>query len=205
VDGNVTKRLEHRPALDGLRAVAVLAVIAYHFGYRAAQGGFLGVDLFFVLSGFLITWLLITELASKDRISVGRFWKRRARRLLPALLVVLFAVAVYAAVIVPTNELRQVRGDAFASLFYVANWRFIFTGQSYFEVTEFPSPFRHLWSLAIEEQFYLLWPLILSVVLVCTKVVAGSEMALHRGHRRVGRTHVGYVQRRRPFTRVLRN
>jgi peptidoglycan/LPS O-acetylase OafA/YrhL len=102
-------------------------------------------------------------------VGLGGFWARRARRLLPALLFVLLVVALYAAVIVPKNELRPLRGDGLASLLYVANWRFIFAGRSYFETVEFPSPLRHLWSLAIEEQFYLLWPLIVTGVLVAAK------------------------------------
>jgi peptidoglycan/LPS O-acetylase OafA/YrhL len=154
------RRIPHYPALDGLRAIAVLAVIAYHDGYHWAQGGFLGVDLFFVLSGFLITSLLLAEFNRERHISLTGFWSRRARRLLPALLLVILVVGIYATSIVPNNELGQLRGDGFASLFYVANWRFILSAQSYFAATEFPSPFRHLWSLAIEEQFYLLWPLV---------------------------------------------
>jgi peptidoglycan/LPS O-acetylase OafA/YrhL len=162
-------RLKYHPALDGLRACAVLAVIAYHDGFGWARGGFLGVDTFFVLSGFLITSLLIAEWDATGRAGLGGFWARRARRLLPALLLLLLVVALYAAVIVPKNELRQLRGDGLASLFYVANWRFIFAGQSYFETVEFPSPLRHLWSLAIEEQFYLLWPLVVTGVLVVAR------------------------------------
>ena len=153
-------RLSYHPALDGLRAVAVLAVIAYHDAYAWAAGGFLGVDAFFVLSGFLITTLLVLEFRRADTINLLAFWGRRLRRLLPALLLVLLAVAVYGAAEVPSIQLSALRGDSLASLFYVANWRFISTGSSYFDMFIAPSPVRHLWSLAIEEQFYLVWPLV---------------------------------------------
>ncbi len=168
-------RLSYHPALDGLRAVAVLAVIAYHDAYAWAAGGFLGVDAFFVLSGFLITTLLVLEFRRADTINLLAFWGRRLRRLLPALLLVLLAVAIYSATEVPTIQLSALRGDSLASLFYVANWRFISTGSSYFDMFIAPSPVRHLWSLAIEEQFYLVWPL---VVLGVFKLFHGSRRAL---------------------------
>ena len=147
----------YRPALDGLRAVAVGAVIAYHLGYGWARGGFLGVDAFFVLSGYLITSLLLVEFGRNGRIDLRAFWARRARRLLPALFVVLIAVSLWVAVTWPSDQLGSVRGDGLATLFYGANWRFVLTGQSYFAFSGLLSPFRHAWSLAIEEQFYLLW------------------------------------------------
>ena len=150
----------YQPALDGLRAFAVSAVIAYHLDYDWAGGGFLGVDTFFVLSGFLITSLLLRERAHSDRISLAGFWARRARRLLPAVFLLLVVVTIYSASAMNPFELHQLRGDAIASLFYVANWHFISTGQSYFDLFLSPSPLQHLWSLAIEEQFYLLWPLV---------------------------------------------
>ena len=160
----------HLPGLDGLRAVAVLGVMAYHLGFGWASGGYLGVDLFFVLSGFLITSLLLEEWCSSARIRLAAFWGRRARRLLPALFLVLVAVAVYAVVngrfSSPTSggaaiDLSGLRGDALATLFYVANWHSIFSHQSYFTQFSTPSPLQHTWSLAIEEQFYLVWPLVI--------------------------------------------
>jgi peptidoglycan/LPS O-acetylase OafA/YrhL len=168
-------RLRYQPALDGLRAVAVLAVIAYHDGYDWARGGFLGVDAFFVLSGFLITTLLLLEYERIASIELVAFWGRRLRRLLPALLVVLLAVAVYAAVDVSSFELASVRGDALSSLFYVTNWRFIASNSSYFQFVASPSPVQHLWSLAIEEQFYLVWPL---VVFGCLRLAHGKRRYL---------------------------
>jgi Acyltransferase family len=152
--------LTYQPALDGLRALAVAAVIAYHLGAGWARGGFLGVDAFFVLSGFLITSLLLTEWGRHGGISLPRFWVRRARRLLPALFLVLGAIALYAATLAPSHQLRTLRADGLASVFYFANWHFVLSGQSYFDLFTLPSPMRHLWSLAIEEQFYLLWPLV---------------------------------------------
>ncbi|HEX6311904.1 MAG TPA: acyltransferase family protein [Acidimicrobiia bacterium] len=154
------RAFSYQPALDGLRAVAVGSVVFYHLGQGWAGGGFLGVDTFFVLSGYLITSLLLLEWAASGTIDFAAFWIRRARRLLPALLLVLAAIAVYAAVAVPSDELDQLRGDGLATLFYGANWRLIFSGQSYFDLFSEASPFRHAWSLAIEEQFYIVWPLV---------------------------------------------
>lgn len=157
-----TGRFAHLRALDGLRGFAVLLVVLSHFLPDDAPGGFLGVDLFFVLSGFLITSLLVAEWGSSGRIALGNFWIRRARRLLPALLVVLVAVGLVGMFTASRPEMHQLSLDGLASLFYVANWRFILAGQSYvmeFVVTAV-SPLRHMWSLAIEEQFYLLWPLV---------------------------------------------
>ncbi|HLM18111.1 MAG TPA: acyltransferase family protein, partial [Acidimicrobiia bacterium] len=155
----------YQPALDGIRAFAVAAVLFYHAGQSWAVGGFLGVDTFFVLSGFLITTLLITEWTNRSTIDLLAFWVRRARRLLPALLLVMVGIVVYAAVFAAPGELQRTRADSFASLGYVANWRFIFSGQSYFDQFSQPSPLRHMWSLAIEEQFYLVWPLVVAGLL----------------------------------------
>ncbi len=152
--------LPHHASLDSLRALAVLAVIAYHYDASWARGGFLGVDLFFVLSGFLITTLLILEWRRSNRIATGAFWARRARRLLPALMVVLVLVTVITVYAIDPWKRAGVRGDGIASLFYVANWRFVAANQGYFELFSAPSPLRHMWSLAIEEQFYLVWPLV---------------------------------------------
>src|SRR5947208_5436264 len=136
----------------------------FHGGVGVLRGGFLGVDAFFVLSGYLITSLLLAERAETGRIRLGAFWGRRARRLLPALLVVLVAVAVAGRYLLPDVEVRLLRGDAFAALFYVANWRMIYRGSDYFTQTAAPSPLQHTWSLGIEEQFYWLWPLIVLVL-----------------------------------------
>jgi len=165
--------LSYIPALDGLRAFAVAAVLLYHGGVAWTDGGFLGVDAFFVLSGFLITSLLLAEWTATGTIALGSFWARRARRLLPALFLVLGAVALYAAYVAEPVELDRLRKDGLASLAYVANWRFVFAHESYFEQFAAPSPLRHVWSLAIEEQFYLVWPLIVvGVVRVRRSTVA---------------------------------
>jgi peptidoglycan/LPS O-acetylase OafA/YrhL len=154
------RALPFAPALDGLRAVAVAAVLLYHGGVDWMPGGFLGVDLFFCLSGYLITSLLLAERRGTGRIDLRAFWLRRARRLLPAAFLVI-AVSVAAAAILAPGDLAQTRGDALASLFYVDNWHQLLVGQSYFAAFERPSLLRHMWSLSIEEQFYLLWPLAL--------------------------------------------
>lgn len=165
--------LPHRPALDGVRAIAVLFVLLYHGGVRSLPGGFLGVDVFFVLSGFLITSLLLVEWSTTDRIDVAAFWFRRARRLLPALVLVLIVVAVYAAWMAPDVTRDRLRGDMLSTLFYAANWRFVVNGVSYFEQYATPTPLLHTWSLAIEEQFYLVWPIV--VILLARYLAKGSK------------------------------
>jgi peptidoglycan/LPS O-acetylase OafA/YrhL len=168
-------RLRYMPALDGLRAVAVAGVLLYHGDVTWARGGYLGVDAFFVLSGFLITTLLLAEWRTNGAIDLVDFWRRRARRLLPALFLVLGAVALFAATWAPTDTLERLRGDAFATLGYVANWRFIWSSDSYFAQFSSPSPLQHVWSLAIEEQFYLVWP---PAFLVLLRVTGGSRRAV---------------------------
>ena len=150
----------YKPTLDGLRAVAVGAVIVFHFGGGELPGGFLGVDTFFVLSGYLITSLILVEWGRTARINLPAFWARRARRLLPALFVVLIAIGIWAMLAVSSDQLSTIRSDGLWTLFYAANWHFISSGQSYFALVSTASPLRHAWSLAIEEQFYLVWPLL---------------------------------------------
>jgi peptidoglycan/LPS O-acetylase OafA/YrhL len=164
----------HVRALDGVRGLAIVAVLFFHADML--KGGYLGVDLFFVLSGFLITSLLLAESSGTGRVDLLAFWARRARRLLPALFLVLLAVGLYAAFIADPSELQRIRGDALATLAYVANWRYIFSGFDYWALFSAPSPLNHTWSLAIEEQFYLVWPL-----------VFGGVLAVRRRTRRDGR------------------
>ncbi|MGV1048806.1 MAG: acyltransferase family protein [Solirubrobacterales bacterium] len=152
-------RFPYLPGIDALRALAVLAVFFYHAHVGWMPGGFLGVDVFFVISGYLITSLLLREFRRGGAIHLGRFWLRRAQRLLPAV-GVLIAVTMVAAAILEPDRIDALRGDAVASLFYFANWHFIFADVSYFEQFQAPSLFTHLWSLSVEEQFYLFWPLV---------------------------------------------
>ncbi len=151
-------RLPYLPGLDGLRALAVIGVLLYHADL-GISGGFLGVESFFVLSGFLITALLLAEWREHGRIELRAFWLRRARRLLPALFLVLAGTLALATMLLP-GEAAELHDDVLAALLYVTNWQLIFSGQSYFDPALRPSLFQHLWSLAIEEQFYLLWPLL---------------------------------------------
>jgi peptidoglycan/LPS O-acetylase OafA/YrhL len=158
-------RLGRLRGLDGLRAIAVAAVLAYHLDLGVAPGGFLGVEVFFVISGFLITGLLAAEWRETGSISLPRFWARRARRLLPALFALLIGTLGAAAVAFPA-ELARLREDALAAVAYVTNWYLVLGQQPYFETVGRPSPLLHLWSLAIEEQFYLAWPVLLGIALL---------------------------------------
>jgi peptidoglycan/LPS O-acetylase OafA/YrhL len=155
----------YRPYLDGMRAVAILAVLVYHLDRDWLPGGYLGVDIFFVLSGYLITMLLLDEHRATGRIDLPAFWSRRVRRLLPALLVLLVAMAVVIGIVGDVLTQGRARSDLLATLFYFANWQFILEGQSYFNQFVAASPVRHTWSLAIEEQFYLAWPIVAAVLL----------------------------------------
>jgi peptidoglycan/LPS O-acetylase OafA/YrhL len=156
--GRRSARLPTMPALDGIRALAIAGVLLYHGDILWVPGGLLGVEVFFVLSGYLITSLLLADLRVTGRIALGDFWRRRARRLLPALAVMVALVSVAFLVGWP-EEVARIRGDVGAAATYTSNWYLIHAHRSYFESFARPSPFGHLWSLAIEEQFYLLWPL----------------------------------------------
>jgi peptidoglycan/LPS O-acetylase OafA/YrhL len=160
----VTSR-EYWPQLDGVRAIAILAVIAYHLGYL--PGGWVGVDIFFVLSGYLITTILLSHGGPGGRLAA--FWGGRAKRLLPAVLLLLLTLSVYAWVGGPGVVPAQLRTPALSTLFYTANWQEIHAGHSYFAQFNAPTPLLHMWSLAVEEQYYLIWPLLLGVLLVASK------------------------------------
>lgn len=156
-------QLPHVEALDGLRGAAVAAVLFHHAGHLT--GGWLGVDLFFVLSGYLITALLLQGWKDRGSVALGNFWARRVRRLGPALVLLLLGVAAYAALVATPSELRNIRNDGLATLFEVANIRTIAAGGDYWATLLRPSPLRHTWSLAIEEQLYLIWPLVVAGLL----------------------------------------
>ena len=160
--GHGGSRLSHLPGLDGLRGLAVVGVVAFHAGYERMVGGYLGVSTFFTLSGFLITSLLLSESRGTGSVALRPFWGRRFRRLLPASLVTLALVAaVFGPLVATADQRATMRGDVLSSLFDVANWHFVVTGSSYAQLFASPSPLLHFWSLAIEEQFYLVFPLLL--------------------------------------------
>ncbi|HEX9178339.1 MAG TPA: acyltransferase family protein [Mycobacterium sp.] len=152
------RRRDFRADIEGLRAVAVLAVVLFHAGFPGVTGGFVGVDVFFVISGFLITGLLWRDVSTRGSIRLLRFYGGRARRLLPASATVLVATAVVSCVLLPPLQARGVLGDAIACAVYVGNYRFAIDGTDYLASDAPPSPLQHYWSLGVEEQFYLLWP-----------------------------------------------
>ncbi|REK68257.1 MAG: acyltransferase [Brevibacillus sp.] len=149
----------YMPGLDGLRAISVLAVIGYHLDWESMQGGLLGVEMFFVLSGYLITDQIILEYKTNNTVSIWNFWIRRIRRLLPAMICMLLAVTSWLSM-TDFSRLRALQGDFLSSLFYMNNWYLIFHDVSYFESFGPASPIGHLWSLSIEEQFYLVCPIL---------------------------------------------
>jgi peptidoglycan/LPS O-acetylase OafA/YrhL len=151
------------PGLDGMRALAVVAVMIYHANPAWLGGGFLGVEVFFVISGYLITLLLMSEHERTGGINLTDFWIRRGRRLLPALFLMLFLLLTYTWIF-RWDELGKLRGDLLSSVFYVTNWYQIWVGQGYAAANDFV-PLRHLWSLAVEEQFYLVWPIVMLLIL----------------------------------------
>jgi peptidoglycan/LPS O-acetylase OafA/YrhL len=158
----VKRNQRYMPGLDGLRAIAVLAVIVFHLGFDWAPGGLLGVGIFFTLSGYLITDILLAQLSQRGRIGLTQFWLGRARRLLPALFVMLAIVAAWVTVFGPAQP-DQFRKAVVSSVFYVNNWEQIFANVSYFARFAPEGPLNHLWSLSVEEQFYIFWPFLLSL------------------------------------------
>ena len=158
-------RLEHLPALDGLRGACLAAVLLFHSGFGWMSGGFLGVSTFFTLSGFLITTLLVAERSATGTVSLRRFWERRLRRLLPASLLTIAAIVATAPLWLAPSQREHLAEDALATLFYAVNWRFMSPEYAYNLIFTDPSPLQHFWSLAIEGQFYVVFPLLVALVL----------------------------------------
>jgi peptidoglycan/LPS O-acetylase OafA/YrhL len=174
-------RREFRGDIEGLRAVAVLAVVLYHAAFPGVTGGFVGVDVFFVISGFLITGLLVRDVTATGTVGLTRFYGARARRLLPAAATVLVATAVVGTVVLPPLQARSMLGDTIACALYAGNYRFAVQGTDYLAADTPPSPLQHYWSLGVEEQFYLIWP----------ALIIGTAWVLHR--RRAARGTAPYA------------
>ena len=163
IDAANISKVPYLPGLDGMRAFAVVAVMIYHANSSWLKGGFIGVEVFFVISGYLITLLLISEHEKLGLVDMKSFWIRRFRRLLPALFVMMTLLSVWTALF-EREALGQLRGDILAGIFYISNWYQIFIGAGYSASNDF-APLRHLWSLAVEEQFYLVWPIVMVALL----------------------------------------
>ena len=182
---DVFGRPGHVPALDGYRGLGLIGMLCYHAGATWAQGAIFILSTFFTMSGFLITTLLLQERVGSGRVDLKQFWVRRFRRLLPASLAALAIVVVYGATFADQTQRASLRGDVLAALAYVANWRFVFSGTTYLNAVSTPSPVLHFWSLAIEEQFYLLFPVIVMVIVGVAigrrrSVVSDSERVRRR-------------------------
>lgn len=174
------RRRARVPALDGLRAIAVVAVLLYHAEFGWAKGGYLGVDLFFVLSGFLVTGLLLNEHDRSGGVALRDFWSRRVRRLVPAQIALLLAVLLFT-FLLHRPELYELRGQIVAALTATMNWFLFASGQSYFDAIGRPPVLRHLWSLAIEMQFYLAWPIVFGAMLRAWRRQIGVLLAVILG------------------------
>ena len=176
--GDRAPSARYRPALDGLRSVAVYLVVLFHAGLGGFDGGFIGVDVFFVLSGYLVTQLLLRDLDGLGRVRFWRFYSRRVRRLLPAAVVALLVTAVVFATVATPSELADSIGAFQASYLYSANWYFIDQATGYFAEDVEANPVVHFWSLGVEEQFYLLWPLLLAGLFSLTRRATGQRAVL---------------------------
>ncbi|MGH3967690.1 MAG: acyltransferase family protein, partial [Mycobacterium sp.] len=190
VQGRRSAEPGFRPDIEGLRAVAVLAVVLFHAGLPGVGGGYVGVDVFFVISGFLITGLLWREVSTAGTVRLRRFYGARARRLLPASATVGVITAIASAVLLPPLQARTVMGDGIASALYVGNYRFLLQGVDYSAPYQPPSPFQHYWSLGVEEQFYLVWP----------PMIIGTVWLIRRARRR---TRAEATSSERPYLVVL--
>ena len=168
-------RLAFEPALEGLRGFALLGMLCYHSRFSWAVGGFLPIATFFTLSGYLITSLFLVEWERTGGIRLGTFWSRRFRRLMPAALVTLTVMPLFAVYVSSPDQLARLRGDVFWALFYLANWHYILTDRAYQDLFVAPSPVQHFWSLAIEEQFYFAYPL---VAVIGLRLGKGSRLVL---------------------------
>ncbi len=201
-------RLTYRPYLDGLRCLAVYLVVAFHAGLHRFSGGFIGVDVFFVLSGYLMTRILVRELVQKRRVGFRHFYARRFRRILPAAAATLLISAFVYGIVATPFEGLQAAGDYRSAFLYYANWHFLAQSTNYFAPSVDASPVLHFWSLAVEEQFYLAWPLVLTGlffvarqarrwqwwtlrVLLAVLVIASAGAALHYAAENLDRAYYG--------------
>lgn len=172
--------LDFRGDIEGLRAIAVVIVVLFHARIGPFEGGFIGVDVFFVVSGFLITSLLLREAEAEGKVSLAAFWARRARRLLPASLVVIVATLIAARILLNPLDQRDITDDAFAATFFAVNFVFGFLRVGYFASQQTPSPLLHYWSLAVEEQYYLVWPVVVALLVHRGRRVFSGNASMRR-------------------------
>ncbi|MBL3690137.1 acyltransferase family protein [Leucobacter chromiireducens] len=161
---NLSYGIEYRRGIQGLRAFVALVVVLYHSSVPLSSGGIVGVDVLFVLSGFLITGIMLAEIQDTGTFSISRFYAKRILRTIPAATVVLFATAIAAAIWIPLTEWREIASEIAASAVYLVNWQHAGT-TAYLNAGALPSPLQHFWSLALEEQYYIVWPALVIAVL----------------------------------------
>ena len=182
-----SSRDSYRPDIQGLRALAVLFVVAFHADFPFAKGGFVGVDVFFVISGYLITGLLLREIERTGKLNLAGFWARRARRLLPASILVLSTTLFLSLLVLPLLQRQDVIKDVLWSAVFMGNWRFAAVQTDYWSTRQGESPILHYWSLGVEEQFYFVWPVILGLTGLLIRLAfrvrsATSNQQIHTGH-----------------------
>lgn len=170
----------YQPEIQGLRALAVILVVIYHFWPGRLSGGYVGVDVFFVISGYLITAHLFKEASTRGSVRLGRFWARRIRRLLPLSLLVLLITAILTVLVLPSTEWQATRRQIIASALYVQNWILAEDSVDYSKLDQGATAVQHFWSLSVEEQFYVLWPLLLVIVLLVAAFFLKGKEALTR-------------------------
>jgi peptidoglycan/LPS O-acetylase OafA/YrhL len=199
-DKRIAVSFNYRPSLDGLRAIAALLVVLFHAGVPFLSKGFIGVDIFFVLSGFLITSLLVREIIGTHRLDLLAFYARRARRLLPPAILVLVVTAIAFNMLATPMHVALDKGGFAAAALYVSNWYFLAQSQDYFAVDRDPSPVLHYWSLSVEEQFYLIWPLLLLALVLLTRYRASRLSAVVGGLLLAGVAYTAWLSGVAPMT-----
>lgn len=184
-----------RPDIQALRTIAVLLVVVVHLRPSWMPGGYIGVDVFFVISGYLITSHMLREAERTGSVRLGAFWAARARRILPAALVTIAITVITTALLFPPPDREQLRAESIASIFYFQNWQLAGSAVDYMASDNAPSPFQHYWSLAVEEQFYLLWPILVALAAILAATMLRNRVIVGRHVNPPGTKHPRHRER----------